>query len=234
MYCYHSTANTINKTWTGQSTDFFVTDLNHDGISDIVISLKLSGGTNSILELIFSSTATLEYKPKEIVFENRGILKLLGIMDSESHKNSILYLSKAGHLARMINRDPVYISENMIYLNQTDQIDSFFKSNLVKNSNEDFIIGFSGLAIWAYEDKEGWTSKLILDDGLLKITKVTANDFILLYKTKVVWAFSVQAKPKNDEFYWEVGNDVYTFHYKEVTLEQKYLWDDVKITVSFI
>jgi hypothetical protein len=211
-----------------------VADLNHDGISDVILAVKLSSGINSIINLIFSSSSSLEHKSHEITFDNRGIVKLLGVMSSENSKNSILYLSKAGHLARMVNRDPVHISENLVYLNQTDSIDFFITTDLDKNGLPDFIIGFAGLALWAFEDKEGWTSRLILDDGMVKMIQSSGSDFIILYKNKVNWGFAVQAKPKNEEFYWDVAGDAFVFHYKEIMLDQKYTWNDLEITVLCI
>lgn len=214
--------------------DFLVEDLNHDGISDLIIALKHSDGTCSIVEYIFINTSTLEHKTQEIVFDNRGISKLLGVLKTPNNKYSILYLSNAGHLSSIVNKDPYYINENLVYLNQSESLSFFISSDLDKNRQQDFIVGHSGLAIWAYKGKEDWNSKLILDDGVISVVKGLGSEFLFLYKQKVMWGFQVQSKPKNDEFFWEIGGDTYLFHFREVLFEQQYSWSYLKITVLTI
>jgi len=214
--------------------DFMVEDINHDGISDLVLAIRHSDGTSSILEFLFLSATNLEYKLQEIVFENKGISKLLGILKTQNNRNSILYLSQAGHLASIVNKDPYYINQNLVYLNQSESLNFFIKADLDKNQLQDFIIGHSGLAIWACQGKEEWTSKLIVDDGVLSAVKGLSSDILFLYKHKILWGFQVQSKPRNDEFSWEMNGDTFVFHYREVQFEQQNSWNYLKITVLLI
>lgn len=88
--------------------DFTVLDINHDGISDLLVALDHKT-SYSLLEIIFSNNDLLLYRTSEILFENNGISEILGIHNvyNLAHSN-VVYLSSNRTLTIVENKDPVY------------------------------------------------------------------------------------------------------------------------------
>lgn len=227
---------TVEKTST--IIDFLVTDLNHDGIPDLILAVRHKDGTCSIKELIFSNTLTLQYSMQEIWFENTGIIELLGVYDLELSTYSILFLSGKGELSYMLNKDPVYSSEIMLKLGTTEKLSSFMSCDLNKDGKIDFLLVNNGELIWVYNEPTGWTSKTVYSDGVLqailaKVTKNSISEVIVLYEDHVFWATEVPAKGSNEGFTWENNGETMVFHDFLIDLQETFQWSRFKIAVIF-
>mmetsp|Transcript_26713 Transcript_26713/g.48119 ORF Transcript_26713/g.48119 Transcript_26713/m.48119 type:complete len:338 (+) Transcript_26713:810-1823(+) len=204
--------------------DMIATDINSDGIQDVLAVLRRSDGQTFILEVVFTDSLHTSHYSSELAFESQGIKQVLGVFDvNRDGKNDFVYLSSYNQLAYVANFDPVYTSF-VIWGETLDvgpRLNSFYILDFDKDGLTDFIIPVTGNLLLIEESpNSGWQKKILNSSDIKDIALVTlrkdALDFVLLWGTEVAYLAQTQileGSSVNDATYIWTSAEGKTFCY---------------------
>lgn len=217
--------------------DMISTDINSDGVQDVLAVLKRNDGQTFILEVVFTDAAHTNYYCSELAFESPGIKQVLGVIDvNKDGKNDFVYLSSKNQLAYVANFDPVYTSI-VIWEEQLDigpRLKSYYILDFYNNGRTDFVIPVKDNLILVEETKAGAWQKRVLNSSPIKDVAL-ANlrpgylDFVLLWGSQLAFLAQTEVTATSDmtdaSYIWtQADGKTFSYNLSLFDLESDIKW----------